>query len=139
MPANSSPEVIAPSRSWLVGALEQLRERAPRGVGLAIIGLVLVSLIANGVLWLLALRVFPTTSAAAILHYSASVGVDFIGESNHIVALPQVATSIFLLNAVLGALVWGTDRRSAWLLWLAVPLTHAILLGAFALLYAINT
>ena len=138
MPASSSQQVIAPSRSWLRGTLEKLPRRVPAGPWPIVAGIALVSGIANVVLWVLALRVFPSTSAAAILHYSASIGVDFIGESSHIVALPQVATTIFVLNAVLGAAIWATDQRSAWLLWLAVPLTHAILIGAFVLLYYIN-
>ena len=138
MPASSSHQVLAPNRSRLREVFEHLPHRLPRGPWPIVAGLAIVSGIANVVLWVLALRVFPSTSAAAILHYSASIGVDFIGESSHIIALPQVASTIFVLNAVLGAAIWATDQRSAWLLWLAVPLTHAILIGAFVLLYYIN-
>ena len=93
----------------------------------------------NLLLWGLALFVFPRGEAAAILHYSSDVGIDFVGEGRHISVLPLVGSVILVLNGVVGAAIWRADARVAWLTWSSMPLVQGFLLAGFYFLWRINS
>lgn len=96
------------------------------------------SLVFNGLIWWLTLTLFPVDSAAAILHYTIDVGVDFIGEGKQITSLPLIGSGIILFNAVMGVSLLRADQRASWLLWSIMPAAQLVLVLAFYLLREVN-
>ena len=97
-----------------------------------------VSVVLNALAWGLAF-IFPREEAAAILHYSSSVGIDFVGEGRHIMVLPAVGTLVMCLNFAVGRAIVKTDPRTATLLTSAVPLVQIVLIIALLFLRSVNT
>src|SRR5688500_2639567 len=98
----------------------------------------LIGLVLNAGAWGIAL-VFPRQEATAILHYTSNVGIDFVGDGRHIVVLPAAGLLILILNLVVGWLILDADRRTAWMLWTAVPIVQVILSVALLFLRSINS
>ncbi|MEX2054978.1 MAG: hypothetical protein WD972_02250 [Candidatus Andersenbacteria bacterium] len=103
-----------------------------------LLGLVVVSLILNGILWYGALELFPADDPAAVLHYSIDVGIDFIGESRQITTLPLIGLSLIIFNFIVGLALARADVRTSWVLWSICPVAQIILLVAFYLLWKVN-
>lgn len=91
----------------------------------------------NGSAWLLAF-LFPRHDSAAILHYTSSVGIDFVGTSRHILILPGVGTLILVLNLLVGRLVFNVDPRTAWVLWSTGLIIQIILNLSLIFLISLN-
>lgn len=100
--------------------------------------LIAASTAANGLLWLLAMRYFPRDNPVAVLHYTAGMGIDFIGEGSHITVLPTIGALVLLANGILGWTVIKADPRASWVIWSAVPAIQIVLLAAFYLIWRIN-
>lgn len=83
-------------------------------------------------------RTFPLNTSAVILHYSVGVGIDFIGDGNQINILTYIGGIFFILNIILGHLVYNTSRPAAWVIWSINPISQAFLLIAYALLWQLN-
>ena len=96
------------------------------------------SALLNLAAWVVAVFLFPKAGPAAILHYSVPLGVDFIGESRQIYALPIIGLTIFIGNVALGWLIRRPSIRAAWMLWGALPGIQAILLIAIIALWQFN-
>lgn len=94
-------------------------------------------IVLNLLTWVQAL-LFPRHQAIAILHYTSRVGIDFVGEGRHIMVLPAAGGLILMLNLVVGWLIVDADRRTAWVLWSAVPLVQVILGIALLFLRSLN-
>jgi hypothetical protein len=82
---------------------------------------------------------FPRRESAAILHYTTSVGIDFVGEGRHIMVLPAVGLLILVVNLVVGRIIRTADERTAWILWSAVPIVQVFLLLALFFLKSLNS
>lgn len=104
--------------------------------GLALLAISSVAL--NAVVWAIA-WLFPQHQTAAILHYTSSVGIDFVGEGRHIMVLPAVGGSILLINGVVGRLIKSADLRTAWVLWSAIPIVQLLLIVALLFLKSLNS
>lgn len=102
------------------------------------VGLVLAAMVLNGLLWVGVSWFFPQTDPVAILHYTATVGVDFIGEGTHITVLPRLGAFVVVINVVLAAALRPADQRTTWLLLAPLPLFQALLLVAFYSLWRLN-
>lgn len=97
------------------------------------------SLALNILLWIIVLVTFPKHSSSAILHYTAGIGVDFIGEGWQIITLPGIGTLLLLVNTVLARLVEPTSKLAFWVLWGSVPTMQCMLLVTYAILLTLNT
>jgi mannose/fructose/N-acetylgalactosamine-specific phosphotransferase system component IID len=104
-----------------------------------ILAIFVSGLLLNSVLWLVALFFFPRQEQSTVLHYSSSVGIDFVGEGERILVLPISGLALLIGNFVLGAVIYRADYRAAWVLWGMIPLIQMILLGAFYLLWRVNS
>lgn len=101
-------------------------------------GVLAVSAAFNALLWVAAIWVFPRNTPVAILHYSAIVGVDFIGGSRQIYVLPLIGLAVLVGNTTLGYLIRPVSWRAAWLLWGATLLVQSVLVLAFSILWQLN-
>jgi hypothetical protein len=93
----------------------------------------------NVLLWLLAIFLFPQDKAAAVLHYNASLGIDFIGAGSQIKILPTIGTAIIILNLILAFSLRRVSRRATTMLWAILPIIEAMLIVAFWLILRLNT
>ncbi len=98
-----------------------------------------ISAITNGALWLAARLLFPITDPNAVLHYTTTGGIDFIGQGSTIFNLPLAGLGLLVLNVLLGGLLYRVERPAAWLLWAVTPLIQVALLAGFFLLLYVNT
>jgi len=99
----------------------------------------LSALALNALLWLLAIFLFPQDKAAAVLHYNASLGIDFIGAGTQIKILPTIGTLLIILNIILALSLRRVSRRATTMLWAILPICEALLLIAFWLILRLNT
>jgi len=120
---------------WVLKTIKELNPREPLLLG----GIILLAIALNVTLWILTAQLFPQESTAAILHYSTELGIDFIGEGSHIATLPRIGATLIIVNLILGFAIASADRRASWVLWSSLPLFQLILLGAFYLLWRINS
>ncbi len=97
----------------------------------------LLGLILNGVAWGIA-WFFPRNEATAILHYSSSIGIDFVGEGRHIMVLPALGMLILVLNLLVGRSIRARDGEAALVLATAVPLVQMLLILALLFLRSVN-
>lgn len=100
-------------------------------------GTALTGLILNGLAWAIVLF-FPRHDSATILHYTSTVGIDFVGEGRHIIVLPAAGTFMLTLNVLVGRSIVSTDKRVAWLLWSTAPLVQGILIMSLIFLISLN-
>jgi len=96
-----------------------------------------ISILINALLWFLSIQFFPTDESV-VLHYSATIGIDFIGNSRQITTLPLIGLFIIIGNFILGILLRPIDLKTAWILWGIIPITQLMLLGAFSLIRLAN-
>lgn len=99
--------------------------------------LAIISLILNGITWGIAV-LFPRHESATILHYTSSVGIDFVGEGRHIIVLPAAGALVLVLNLLVGRIIANTDERTAWILWSTVPVIQIILGASLIFLLSLN-
>lgn len=92
----------------------------------------------NIILWGLAFFLFPHGSPATILHYTAVIGVDFIGGSRLIYVLPLLGAVIILMNSALGFAMENSSRRAAWILKSTTLSIQCILFLALIVLWQLN-
>ncbi|OGY31015.1 MAG: hypothetical protein A3C02_02190 [Candidatus Andersenbacteria bacterium RIFCSPHIGHO2_02_FULL_45_11] len=97
------------------------------------------SVACNLVLWIIVLATFPKDSPTAILHYTAGIGVDFIGDGWQIVTLPGIGTLLLVVNIVLARFVEKTSPLAFWILWGSVPVLECVLLATYGILLTLNT
>lgn len=97
-----------------------------------------VSVVVNALLWIAAVFLFPPEDAAATLHYSIDVGIDFIGASRQIIVLPAIGAALAAGNAVLGGMVWPASPLTARMLWFTTPALQLILSASFLLIWRAN-
>jgi len=100
---------------------------------------VAASILLNAFLWLATLWWFPRANPNAILHFSATSGVDIIGEGSRISALPIAGLILLGLNSMLGIAVYRAEPRVAWVLWFTAILVQLVLLISFFVLRYANT
>lgn len=93
----------------------------------------------NLLLWIIVLATFPKNSPTAILHYTAGVGIDFIGEGWQIITLPGIGALLLLVNTVLARFIEKINQPAFWVLWGSMPLLQFILLATYGILLALNT
>ncbi len=96
------------------------------------------SAILNAALWVMSALLFPKDVPVAILHYSALIGVDFIGASHQIYILPLIGLCILIGNLILGFMIRPTSARSAWVLWGSTILVQSVLIVSFFILWKLN-
>ena len=92
----------------------------------------------NGILWFLVWFVVPRDQAAAVLHYRAVRGIDYIGSGGQITILPVLGLLLGVINIVIGAAAYAADQRTAWVLWTVTPLFQIVLLTAFYFVWQAN-
>ncbi len=97
-----------------------------------------ISLILNAVLWLLTWRLFPLHNPAAVLHYNAGSGIDFIGNGEQIKMLPLIGLVLLVVNVSLGRIIRRASLAAAWIFWSSLPFLQIILLAAFVMLWRFN-
>lgn len=108
-----------------------------RNMSSRVFNVFVASFVLNILIWIIVLATFPKDSPTAILHYTAGIGVDFIGEGWQIITLPAVATLLLVVNSVLARLV--EHRLAFWMLWGSVPLLECMLLATYGILLTLNT
>lgn len=98
-----------------------------------------VSIALNILLWIIVLATFPKSSPNAILHYTAGVGIDFIGNGWQIITLPSIGAFLICVNILLARYIKNTSSIAFWILWMSMPLLQMLLLGTYGILLSFNT
>jgi len=112
--------------------------RVLRPLGLPVITIFSLSAALNAALWILAFIAFPQQGPAAILHYNAIVGIDFIGAGTQIYILPVLGLIVLLGNGVLGLVVGSASTRARAVLWSSILVIQCILALSFGILWQLN-
>jgi hypothetical protein len=99
----------------------------------------LVSVVLNAFLWLFVLITFPKHDPSAILHYTAGVGIDFVGSPLQIFVLPGIGLAVLLINAVLARFVRSVSHVAFWIFWASLPILECMLIGTYAILLRLNS
>jgi len=113
-----------------------LRGYRPTGLPAVVAG---TSILLNIFLWIIVLVAFPKSSPNAILHYTAGIGIDFIGQGWRIITLPGIGALLICVNIVLARYIKNTSIISFWILWMSMPLLQILLLATYGILLSINT
>ena len=100
---------------------------------------VIISFALNIILWLIVLITFPKDSPNAVLHYTAGVGVDFIGKGWQIITLPSIGALLMVVNIIMAQYIKRTSEIAFWILWTSMPCMQIILLGTYSILLSFNT
>lgn len=100
--------------------------------------ILLVSGIANLVLWAIVLIGFPKSSPNAILHYTAGIGIDFIGQGWQIITIPSIGTLLIVVNVILARYIKRVSTISFWILWISMPFLQLLLVAIYAMLWSLN-
>lgn len=100
--------------------------------------IIALSVLINVATWLIAIYIFPREEAAAVLHYNTSVGIDFIGESNQINAIPMIGSILLVGNLLLSSFLYRASTRAANIFWSVLPIIEATLLAALLLILRLN-
>ncbi|MCH8748725.1 hypothetical protein IH781_03155 [Patescibacteria group bacterium] len=100
--------------------------------------IITVTILLNGTLWAITSQYFTADDPTAILHYSAQLGIDYIGATAWISRIPLIAWLLLVFNISLGVAVGEADRRASWVLWGVMPIIQAILIAALYLLWRVN-
>lgn len=85
------------------------------------------------------LTTFPKNDPSAILHYTAGVGIDFVGNPWQIFVLPSMGLVMLLLNALLGRFVRGVNEVAFWIFWTSMPILEGMLIGVYIMLLRLNS
>lgn len=101
-------------------------------------GIVVVSLGLNAVLWLLSYYAFPRANETTILHYSVDLGVDLVGKGSDIDTLPILGLMLIVVNSLAALMLYRASPISAWVLLGMNPVPQAVLIVAFMLIRQAN-
>jgi len=96
------------------------------------------SFILNLLLWLIVLITFPKSSPNAVLHYTAGVGIDFIGQGWQIITLPSIGLLLIIVNIVLARYIQRASEVAFWILWMSMPFLQILLLTTYGILLNFN-
>lgn len=102
-----------------------------------IVGVLSIAL--NIVLWIVVLVTFPKDSPSAILHYTAGVGIDFIGEGWQIITLPSIGILLIVVNILLARLVERVSKIGFWICISSMPILQVFLLATYGILLQLNS
>ena len=97
------------------------------------------SIALNVLLWIVVLATFPKDSPSAILHYTAGVGIDFIGEGWQIIMLPSMGILLIAVNVLLARFVERASKIAFWICISSLPLLQVLLLGTYGILLRLNS
>ncbi len=81
---------------------------------------------------------FPKSSPNAILHYTAGIGIDFIGQGWQIITIPSIGALLIVVNVILARYIKGASTISFWILWISMPFLQLLLIGTYAMLWGLN-
>lgn len=90
-------------------------------------------------LWIIVLVTFPKSSPNAILHYSAGIGIDFIGAGWQIIVLPSIGALLIAVNVVLARYIKRASESAFWILWVSIPFLQVLLLATYGILLRLNS
>ena len=111
-----------------------------KGYNLRGVSVVLASsILLNLVLWILVLTTFPKGDPSAILHYTAGVGIDFVGSPWQIFVLPSIGLAMLIINVLLGLFVRAVSEVAFWIFWTSMPILEAMLIGTYIILLRFNS
>lgn len=96
------------------------------------------SIALNAFLWIVVLATFPKDSPNAVLHYTAGVGIDFIGEGWQIIMLPGMGLLLIAVNVFLARFVERASEIAFWICISSLPLLQALLLATYGILLQLN-
>lgn len=96
------------------------------------------SILLNIILWLIVLITFPKSSPNAVLHYTAGIGIDFIGNGWQIITLPSIGLLLIIVNVLLARYIQGASEHAFWILWMSMPFLQILLLITYGLLFNFN-
>lgn len=113
-----------------------LKDYKPKGLPAVVAG---SSLLLNAFLWVITLATFPKDSASAVLHYTAGVGIDFIGQGWQIITLPSIGVLLIAVNVILARSIRGASTSAFWILWMSMPFLQILLLVTYGILLSFNT
>ncbi|MEO6077929.1 MAG: hypothetical protein ABIP54_04035 [Candidatus Andersenbacteria bacterium] len=99
----------------------------------------LLSVVLNAFLWILVLATFPKHDPSAILHYTAGVGIDFVGSPLQIFVLPGIGLAVLLINGLLARFVKSVSSIAFWIFWASLPILELMLLGVYIILLRLNS
>ncbi|MBI3251341.1 MAG: hypothetical protein HYZ62_00345 [Candidatus Andersenbacteria bacterium] len=97
-----------------------------------------LALMLNAATWLVSLRFFPANQETAILHYTGTVGIDFIGAGKEINALPMIGSVLLMSNLLLAFLLYRPSRQAAIMFCAVLVPLELILFGAILLILRAN-
>ena len=101
--------------------------------------MLVVGAVANGYLWhYLKISIDPS-NAFATLHFTASFGVDLIGNAVDIYNIYYAALSFSILNLFFARLAYNYDIFSSYILISLIPLLNAVMLFNGYMAVAINS
>ncbi len=104
----------------------------------AILITAILGLLVNISIWIWLLWQISPTSEPIFLHYNILFGVDYIGEWWRVLYLPLIGFIIWLINNILGWVLYGRDKFLAQLLSGASLFCQIFLLIAACLLVFLN-
>lgn len=123
------------TKLWQLQKNMNNKDYRPKGLPAVLAG---ISVALNIVTWGIVLATFPKNSPTAILHYTAGIGVDFIGSGLQIITLPAIGTLIIVVNTLLAKFIASINTAAFWVLWGSVPLIQCILLATYGILLTLN-
>ncbi len=100
--------------------------------------ILIISIALNLLLWIIVLVSFPKNAPSAILHYTAGVGIDFIGQGWQIITIPGIGTLLIGVNVILARYIKKASEVSFWIIWMNMPFSQALLLGTYGILLSLN-
>jgi len=109
-------------------------EAAPqsRTFDVALFGLNLLALAANGSVWVWLFLRLPWLPASLPIHYNAAGQVDRVGGPNELLILPIIGLVTIVLNGALGVLVLRRERQLCYVLAGLAVVVQLLLAGAAA-------
>lgn len=96
------------------------------------------SFLLNILLWILVLIAFPKSSPNAILHYTAGIGIDFIGQGWQIITIPSIGALLIAVNVILARYLQRVSTIAFWILWVSMPLLQLLLIATYGILLTLN-
>jgi len=104
-----------------------------------VILMVVLGVSANGYLWYYLKISIDPSNAFATLHFTASFGVDLIGNAVDIYNIYYAALSFSILNLFFARLAYNYDIFSSYILISLIPLLNAVMLFNGYMAVAINS
>ena len=113
-------------------------KRHARRFGEPLVICLVLALMLNAATWLVSLRFFPTNQETAILHYTSTIGIDFIGAGQEINTLPMVGSVLLISNLLMAFLLYRPSRQAAIMFCAVLVPLELILLTAILLILRVN-